>query len=156
MSKGLTTGEISEGGLMRVHDEVIEKVTAAFKETYSGLKSGLPVDEQASARFDRGMKALVDDLPAALGVTEVNPPVVTVIDVGERRRDAAFGHDRVRFAQKRLAHDADRDSRRGGFNCRSQARAARSYNQHVVFVLLVLGHQMILQSDQMPIEHSRT
>ena len=50
---------------------------------------------------------VVDVLAAAHRVGEVHPPAVAIVDVGERRRDAAFRHDRVRLAEQRLAEQAD-------------------------------------------------
>ncbi len=55
---------------------------------------------------------VVDVLAAAHRVGEVDLPVVAVVDVGQRRRDAALGHDGVRLAEQRLADEADRDARR--------------------------------------------
>ena len=55
---------------------------------------------------------VVDVLAAAHRVGEVDLPVVAVVDVGQRRGDAAFGHHRVRLAEQRLADQADRDARR--------------------------------------------
>ena len=56
------------------------------------------------------------------------------INVGHRRRDAAFGHDRVRFAKQRLANDADRRALAQRFDGRAQPCAARADDQHIVFV----------------------
>ncbi len=71
-------------------------------------------------------------------------------------RDAAFGHDGVRFAEQRFADHADAHAGRRGFDGRAQARAARADHQHIVFEGLIIGHQRILQSVQMPMAHSRT
>ena len=60
-----------------------------------------------------GHPPVVDVLPAAHRVGEVDLPVVAVIDVGERRGDAALGHDGVRLAEQRLAHEPDGDARGG-------------------------------------------
>ena len=93
-----------------------------------------------------GHAPVVDVLAAAHGVGEVDPPVVAVVDVGERRGDAAFGHDRVRLAEQRLADEADRDARRRRLDGGAQPRAAGADDEHVVLVRLVLSHQRILQS----------
>ncbi len=50
---------------------------------------------------------VVDVLAAAHRVREVHFPVVAIVDVGERRGDAAFGHHRVRLAEQRLTDQAD-------------------------------------------------
>ena len=99
---------------------------------------------------------VVHVLAAAHRVGEVHLPVVAVVDVGQRRRDAAFGHDRVRFAEQRLADEADRDARRRGFDRGSQSRSAGADDEDVVFVCLILRHHKILTSVTTPIEQSRT
>ena len=52
---------------------------------------------------------VVHVLAAAHRVGEMHLPAVAIVDVGERRRDAAFGHHRVRLAEQRLADHPDRD-----------------------------------------------
>ena len=47
-----------------------------------------------------GHPPVVDVLAAAHRVGEMHLPAVAVVDVGERRRDAAFRHDGVRLAEK--------------------------------------------------------
>ena len=83
-------------------------------------------------------------------------PVVAVVHVRERRRDAPFGHDGVRLAEKRLADQPDGDAGRGGFDRGAQTRAAGADHEDLVLVRLVLRHQRILKSVQTPIEQSRT
>ena len=48
--------------------------------------------------------------------------------------DAAFGHHRVRFAEKRFADDADARALSESFDGRAQSRAAGADDQHIVFV----------------------
>ena len=50
---------------------------------------------------------LVQVAAALHRVAEVDLPVVLRLDVAHRRGDAALGHHRVRFAEERLAHEAD-------------------------------------------------
>ena len=45
-----------------------------------------------------GHPPVVDVLAAAHRIGEMHLPVVTIIDIGQRRRDAAFGHHGVRLA----------------------------------------------------------
>jgi hypothetical protein len=97
----------------------------------------------------------VQVLAAAHRVGEVHPPVVALVDVGERRRDAPLGHDRVRFAEQRLADQSDLDAGSGRFDRRPQAGTAGADHQDVVLEGFVPVLQRILQSDQMPIEHRR-
>ena len=70
-----------------------------------------PVEERAPRlelahavrRFPRvqlGHPPVVDVLAAAHRVGEVHLPAVAIVDVGERRRHAAFGHDGVRLAEE--------------------------------------------------------
>ena len=46
-----------------------------------------------------GHAPVVDVLAAAHRVGEVHLPAVAIVDVGQRGRHAAFGHDRVRLAR---------------------------------------------------------
>src|SRR4051794_28972237 len=87
-----------------------------------------------------GHAPVVEILAAAHGVSEVYPPVVAIVHVGEGRRDAALGHDGVGFAQKRFADDADLRAAGGGFNGGAQAGSACSDHQYVVRVPLEFGH----------------
>src|SRR5687768_16840955 len=50
---------------------------------------------------------VVDVLAAAHGVGEVDFPAVAIVDVGERRGDAPFGHPGGRLAEPSLAYAAD-------------------------------------------------
>ena len=84
-----------------------------------------------------GHAPVVDVLAAAHGVGEVDFPVVAFIDVGKRRRDAAFGHDGVRFAEQRFADEPDRDAGRGCFDRGPQPRAAGADDEDVEFVSLI-------------------
>ncbi len=97
---------------------------------------------------------VVDVLAAAHRVGEMDLPAVAVVDVGERRGDAAFGHHRVRLAEQRLADQADPHARRRRFDRGAQSGAARADDEHVVLVGLV--RQRILQSVKTPIEQRRT
>ena len=54
-------------------------------------------------RVQLGHAPVVQVLAAAHRVGEVHAPAVAVVDVGHRRRHAAFGHDGVRLAEQRLA-----------------------------------------------------
>ena len=79
------------------------------------VEHGAPVLQLAHAigclpGMELGHARVVEHPPAHHRVAEVGLPRVTVIDVGERRRDAALGHDRVGLAQQRFAGDAHRRS----------------------------------------------
>ena len=77
---------------------------------------------------------VVHVLAAAHRVGEVDLPAVAVVDVGERRRDAAFGHDGVGLAEERLADQPDLHAGRRRFDRRAQPGAAGADHQNVVFV----------------------
>jgi hypothetical protein len=67
---------------------------------------------------------VVQILTASHGVGEMDPPVIAVIDVGERGCDTAFGHHSVRLAEQRFADDSDLDAGRSSFDCGPKARPA--------------------------------
>src|SRR5207237_9050218 len=54
-----------------------------------------------------GHAPVVDVLPAAHGVGEMDLPAVAFVDVGEGRRDAALGHPGGRLPEQRLADQPD-------------------------------------------------
>ncbi len=58
----------------------------------------------ASRACSSAMRQLLTYSPAAHGVGEVDAPIVPVIHICQRRRDAALGHDGVRFAEQRFAN----------------------------------------------------
>jgi hypothetical protein len=83
---------------------------------------------------------IVQILAAAHGVGEVNAPTVAVVDVGHRGGDAAFRHNCVSFAEKRLCNDSDADAGGRSLNRSAQASAASSDDQDIVLMRDVLGH----------------
>ena len=87
-------------------------------------------------RVQLGHAPVVHVLAAAHRVGEVHLPAVAVVDVGERRRDAPFGHDRVRLAEQRLADQPDLDAGRRRLDRRAQSRAAGADDEYVVLVCL--------------------
>ena len=67
------------------------------------IENGAPCFKLAHAigRFlcmQLGHAPLVHVLPAAHRIGKMHFPIVAFIDIGQRRRDSAFGHHRVRFA----------------------------------------------------------
>src|SRR5271163_4639948 len=99
---------------------------------------------------------VVHELSAAHSVAEMRAPVVRSIHVGHGGRDAAFGHDRVRLAEQRLADDADAYVLGQGFNGGAQARAARANDEYIVFVGFVRSSHRIRMSLIKPAETART
>ncbi len=90
------------------------------------------------ARVQFGHAPVVDVLPAAHRIREVDLPVVAGIHVGERCGDAAFGHHGVRFTEQRLTHQSDRNARGAGFDRGTEAGSAGADNNDIVFVSLVV------------------
>ena len=90
---------------------------------------------------------VVDVLPAAHGVGEVDLPVVALVHVRQRRGDPALGHDRVRLAEQRLAHEPDRHSDGGRFNGGAEPRAAGPYDDDVVLLRLVVHRRACRRED---------
>ena len=96
--------------------------------------------EDAIRRFlgvDLGHAPVVQQLAAAHRVAEVDLPVVLFPHVGQRRGDAAFGHDRVRLAEQRLADEAVRAPWAERLDRGAQPSPAGADDEHVVLVRLV-------------------
>jgi hypothetical protein len=77
---------------------------------------------------------VVDVLTAAHGIGEVHGPAVAVVDVGERRRDSALGHDRMGFAKQGLANQTHRDSLGCRLNRSTEPGASCADHKYIVFV----------------------
>ena len=65
---------------------------------------------------------VVEILPAAHGIGEMHAPVVAIVDIGQSRGNAAFGHHGVRFAEQRFADHAHFGAVSRRFNGRAQDR----------------------------------
>ena len=128
-------------------------VLGAIEEGAPGLQ--LAHARRRFLRVQLGHPPGVQVLAAAHGVGEVDLPVVALVDVGQRRRDPALRHHRVRLSQERLAHQPDREACRRGLDGCTQPGSSRADHQHVVLVGLGADGQTILQSRQTPIEQSR-
>ncbi len=128
---------------------------------FGAIEEGAPLLQFAHAfrgflGVELGHAPVVQQFPAAHGVAKVRAPVVRRIHVRHCRGDAAFGHNRVRFAEQRLAHDADTHALGQGFDCCPQARAARADDEYVVFVGFVCGDHRSRISLRRPAETMRT
>ena len=75
------------------------------------------------------MRQLIDVLAAAHRIGEMHFPVVAIINIGQRRCDAAFRHHGVRFAEKTFANHPDGNACGRRFNGRAQSRAAGADDQ---------------------------
>ena len=73
-------------------------IGGAVEERAPGLELADAVRRFPRVQF--GHPPVVDVLPAAHRVGEMDLPAVAVVDVGERRRDAAFRHHGVRLAEE--------------------------------------------------------
>ena len=124
----LQAGAVADVGQPRV--AVAAEVALQDAAVLGAVEDGPPGFQLADARrrflgVQLGHAPVVDVLAAAHGVGEMDLPVVAFVDVGQRRRDAALGHDGVGLAQQRLADQADRDARRRSLDGGPQARRRR-------------------------------
>ena len=67
-------------------------------------------------------------------------PIVAIINIGQRRCDAAFRHYCVRLAEKTFANHAYRHAGCGCFDSCTESRAAGTDDQNVVLESVVVGH----------------
>ena len=91
-------------------------------------------------RVQLGHAPVIDILPAAHGIGEMDFPIVPVVHIGQRGGDAAFGHDRVGFAKERLANQAHRDPGSRGLDGGTQPGAAGADDQNVVLDCGIVRH----------------
>ena len=91
-------------------------------------------------RVQLGHPPIVHVLPAAHRVGEMHLPVVAIINIGQRRCDAAFRHYRVRLAKKTFANHPDGNAGRGCFDSCTQSSAAGTDDQNIVLESFVIGH----------------
>ena len=136
-------GAVADVGQARIL--VAAEVALQDPAILGAIEHGPPGFEFADAvggflGVELGHAPVVDVLAAAHGVGEVDLPAVAGIDVGQGRGDAPLGHDGVRLAQQRFAHQADGDAGRGCLDGRPQAGAAGADDQDVVFVRFVIRH----------------
>ena len=81
-----------------------------------------------------GHPPVVEELPAAHGVAEVDLPVVLRVGVSHRCRATALGHHRVRLAEQRLGHHGDLEATLTRLDNRTQTSAAGTDHDHVELV----------------------
>jgi len=106
----LETGAVSHVRQSRVF--VSAEIALENPSIGSAVEHCAPCLELAHAirRFLRvklGHPPVIEILAAAHRVGEVHSPVVSIVDVAERRRDTAFGHHGVRFTEERFADETD-------------------------------------------------
>ena len=134
------------------------------------VEDGSPVLELADPvrrllGVELGHPRVVEHLAADHRVAEVGLPAVAVVDVAQRRGDAALGHDRVGLAEERLADQADVRAGLGRLDRRPESRAAGADDEDVVGVALepvdhravtAAGHRMMAGSVMTPSASMRT
>ncbi len=92
---------------------------------------------------------LVEVAAALHRVAEVHLPVVLRLDVAERRGHAALCHDRVRFAEERLAYQAHAGALAARLDGCPESGAAGADDENVVLVQLVfVAHRDTLQKSR--------
>src|SRR5690349_20529985 len=100
---------------------------------------------------------VVEELPAAHGVAEVDLPIVFGPDVAEGRGDTALGHHRVRFTKQRLANESGPHALRRGFDGRAKAGPTGAHDQHVALMgFESVVHQIKRTSVMTPMASRRT
>src|SRR5262249_50521409 len=93
-------------------------VLRAIEHRAPGLELADPVGRFLGVQLRH--PPVVDVLAAAHRIGEVHLPAVAIVDIGERRRDTALGHHRVRLAEQRLADESDRHAACRRFDRRAQ------------------------------------
>ena len=142
-SDHLQPGAIADVGEPRIF--MTAKISLQNPAILRAIENRAPCFEFAHAigrflRVQLGHAPVVDVLAAAHGVGEMHFPIVAIIDIGQRRRDPAFRHHGVRFAEKRFANHARPKRPRPTLRSpRADPRRPRRL-QDVVFVSFVIGH----------------
>src|SRR3989442_11035197 len=128
-------------------------ISVAAKCALQNISVGSPIEKRAPlfkfpyplGRFLRmylGHAPVVQELAAAHRVAKVRAPIVGSVDIGHCRRDAAFSHHGVRFAEQRFAHNAYTRALGQRLDRSAQTGATRADNQNVVLVGFVFfGHR---------------
>ena len=132
--------DVGEPGILVAAEVALQD--AAIGRPIEERSPGLELDH-AGGRFlrqDLRHAPVVEHLPAAHRVAEVDLPAVAGVRVGERRRHPALGHHRVRLAEQRLAHEADRHALLGRLDRRAQPCTTGPDDEDVVGMGLVLVH----------------
>ena len=96
------------------------------------------------------MRGLLSSLPPTIVSRKWVCHVSSAVDVAERRRDAALGHDRVGLAEQRLAHEPDVRAGRLGLDRGPQAGAAGADDEDVERVGLDLVERLRSRATRRP------
>ena len=108
------------------------------------VKQGAPGLQFLGARrsllgMDFGHHGVVQVLTAAHGVSEVDAPVVAIIHVPHRRRQAAFGHHSVRLTEQGFRQDGCSGAGRRCLHGRPQSSSTSADHQHIVLERGIVG-----------------
>ena len=91
-------------------------------------------------RVQLGHAPVIDILPAAHGIGEMDFPIVAVVHIGQRGGDAAFGHYGVGLAEEALANQAHRNAGGRGLDGGAQPGATGADDQHLVLDCGIVRH----------------
>src|SRR5215208_5097475 len=145
-----------------VADVAEAAVGMAAEGALAYLALGRPVEERPPllelvdpvwGLFGEGLDhpPVVEELAAPHGVDKVLAPGVVGVDVPDRGRDAALGHDGVGLAQQALGNDADRQTVLGRRDSGPETRSSGADDQDVVLARLVcLTVSVCLQLHHLP------
>ena len=117
-------------------------VLGAVEQRAVGLQLPHPVGRLLGVQL--GHPPVVQELPAAHGVAEVDLPVVLRVGVAHRGGAAALGHHGVGLAEQRLADHGDLQATFTRLDDRTQTRAAGTDHDDVVLVPFDLSHKSSL------------
>jgi hypothetical protein len=108
------TGPVSDVGQARIFmsAEISLKnatVLSAIENSAPRLK--LPHPRWSFSRVQLRHSPIINVLPSAHGIGEMDLPIVAIVDIGQGCGNSTFSHDGVRFAKKGFANQADGNSR---------------------------------------------
>ena len=132
--------DVSEAGVLVSAEVALADLAlgGAVEQRAPGLE--LPDPVGCLLGMELGHPVVIEELAAAHRVAEVHVPAVVRVDVGHRRGDAALGHDGVRLAEERLAHDRDGLARLASLDGCSQPGPARADDDDVEGIPLSVRH----------------
>ncbi len=150
----LQSGAVSDVGQARV--PVPAKVSLQNPAVLRPVEERAPCLKFANAfRSFFGMQfghaPVVEILAAAHRIGKMDSPAIAIVDIGQCRRDAAFGHHGMRFAEQRLANHSHLRAGGSGLNRSAQACPACSNHKYVVGEPLEFRH--LENSPVMPDPH---
>ena len=113
-------------------------VLGAVEQRAIGLQLPHPVGRLLGVQLSH--PPVVQELPAAHGVAEMDLPVVLLVGVTHRRGAATLGHHGVGLAEQRLTDHRDLQAAFARLDDRTQTRAAGTDHDDVVLVPFNFSH----------------